>query len=82
MHSSAGNHPALSPARSPTTRLHPCLLAVSEANPGNPLLQMRGNAGSHDMQLGTETLQALQGATGASSSVALPRCAARPLPAG
>ncbi|EFN57470.1 hypothetical protein CHLNCDRAFT_30404 [Chlorella variabilis] len=47
--------------------------AVSAAHPGNPLLQMRGNAGSHDMQLGTDTLRALRGATSAGSSVPVPR---------
>ncbi|KAI3438644.1 hypothetical protein D9Q98_001066 [Chlorella vulgaris] len=46
---------------------------VSAAHPGNPLLQMRGNAGSHDMQLGTDTLRALKGATAPGSSVPIPR---------
>ncbi|PRW59300.1 D-glycerate 3- chloroplastic [Chlorella sorokiniana] len=46
---------------------------VATANPGNPLLQMRGNAGSHDMGLGTDTLQALKAATRAGSSVPIPR---------
>lgn len=48
--------------------------AVAAANPGNPLLQMRGNAGSHDMGLGTDTLQALKAATRPGSSVPIPRC--------
>lgn len=47
--------------------------AVAAANPGNPLLQMRGNAGSHDMGLGTDTLQALKAATRPGSSVPIPR---------
>lgn len=51
----------------------PPLCAVSAAHPGNPLLQMRGNAGSHDMQLGTDTLRALKGATAPGSSVPIPR---------
>lgn len=50
-------------------------LAVAAANSGNPLLQMRGNAGSHDMGLGTETLQALKAATRPGSSVPIPRWA-------
>lgn len=33
--------------------------ALAAANPSNPLLQYRGNAGSHDLQLGTDTLRAL-----------------------
>ncbi|CAE7837965.1 GLYK [Symbiodinium sp. CCMP2592] len=56
--------------------------AVSELHSGNPLLQTRGNAGTHDVQLGTRTLKALkkrsrrrQGteAEAARSSVFLPR---------
>lgn len=35
--------------------------ALAAANPSNPLLQYRGNAGSHDLQLGTDTLHALTG---------------------
>ena len=27
---------------------------LAEANPGNALLQLRGNAGTHDLQLGTQ----------------------------
>ncbi|PSC67851.1 hypothetical protein C2E20_8522 [Micractinium conductrix] len=46
---------------------------VAAAHPGNPLLEMRGNAGSHDMQLGADTLRALQGATAAGTTVPLPR---------
>ncbi len=33
--------------------------ALAEANSTNGLLQYRGNAGSHDLQLGTDTLTAL-----------------------
>ena len=51
------------------------LLAVAAANAGNPLLQMRGNAGSHDMELGAGTLRALRGATSAGARVPIPRCA-------
>ena len=52
----------------------PLAAAVAAAHPGNPLLQMRGNAGSHDMALGTDTLHALRGATTPGSTVPLPRC--------
>jgi hypothetical protein len=37
--------------------------AVAAAHPGNPLLQLRGNAGSHDLELGRETLTKLKGLT-------------------
>lgn len=47
--------------------------AVKAANAGNPLLEMRGNAGSHDVALGTNTLKALRAATAPGSSVPLPR---------
>ena len=62
-----------------TAPLPPCplSLAVATANPGNPLLQMRGNAGSHDMALGTDTLKALKAATRPGSSVPIPRWAPR-----
>lgn len=40
---------------------------------GNKLLQVRGNAGTHDLQLGEDTLQALQGAASADAEVAVPR---------
>ena len=34
--------------------------ALATANPGNALLKFRGNAGSHDVALGVETLRALK----------------------
>ena len=34
--------------------------AVSSGNPGNRLVQGRGNAGTHDLQLGADTLQRLR----------------------
>lgn len=49
------------------------LLEVAAAHPGNPLLQQRGNAGSHDLDLGSRTLGALRVAAGPASSVAVPR---------
>lgn len=48
-------------------------VAVAEEYAGNRLLEMRGNAGSHDVALGTKTLQALKKATSSESTVALPR---------
>ncbi len=39
----------------------------------NRLLQVRGNAGTHDLQLGTDTLQALKSANSKDSLVAVPR---------
>jgi D-glycerate 3-kinase len=35
-------------------------IARAAQHPGNPLLELRGNAGSHDLHLGTTTLRALQ----------------------
>ncbi|KAG0607984.1 hypothetical protein M758_8G069100 [Ceratodon purpureus] len=49
------------------------LKKVSESNPGNRLLEMRGNAGSHDLQLGTETLNALRSLTTSGKEIKLPR---------
>lgn len=39
------------------------LLELAAASPANALLQGRGNAGTHDLALGTNTLAALQAAT-------------------
>lgn len=47
--------------------------ALAAANPDNRLLQLRGNAGSHDLGLGTRTLGALRGLTGAGAAAAVPR---------
>lgn len=47
--------------------------AVAAAHAGNPLLQMRGNAGSHDLELGAATLRALKAATSPDAVVPLPR---------
>lgn len=44
--------------------------AVSELHSENPLMQTRGNAGTHDVQLGTRTLKALRSRN---AEVALPR---------
>ena len=46
--------------------------ALAAANPGNPLLELRGNAGSHDLRLGADTLAALA-AAGPGTSIPLPR---------
>ena len=47
-------------------------LAVQHA--GNRLLELRGNAGSHDVQLGTTTLEALRAANSSTSApFAIPR---------
>lgn len=45
-------------------------VSVSQKYTGNRLLEMRGNAGSHDVELGTRTLKALKEAR---EMVALPR---------
>ena len=47
-------------------------LAEEEA-PGNPLLELRGNAGSHDLALWEDTLQALQRCTGPGARARVPR---------
>ena len=44
-----------------------------QANTGNKLLELRGNAGSHDIQLARETLQKLKSAHSESADVALVR---------
>ena len=50
---------------------------VPQANPGNRLLQVRGNAGTHDLALGTQTLQALHdansGGSNGAAEIAVPR---------
>jgi D-glycerate 3-kinase len=46
--------------------------ALAAAHRGNPLLELRGNAGSHDLELGSATLAALR-AAGPGDSVPLPR---------
>mmetsp|Transcript_14462 Transcript_14462/g.45974 ORF Transcript_14462/g.45974 Transcript_14462/m.45974 type:complete len:388 (-) Transcript_14462:69-1232(-) len=40
---------------------------------GNRLLKFRGNAGSHDLELGSSALEALKGCTSAGSSAGMPR---------
>lgn len=42
---------------------------LAAANPNNPLLQVRGNAGTHDIELGRATLTALTSATASNSEV-------------
>lgn len=46
---------------------------VAAANPGNGLLQYRGNAGTHDLELGTQTLQTLRQLASPEQSAAVPR---------
>jgi len=52
-------------------------VALAEREAGNPLLELRGNAGSHDVALGARVLEALTGLNGGPESrpdsVALPR---------
>lgn len=45
----------------------------SLAERGNRLLAYRGNAGTHDVQLGKETIEELKKCTNSSKQVALPR---------
>jgi D-glycerate 3-kinase len=47
--------------------------ALAAANPDNRLVALRGNAGTHDLQLGRDTLLQLKGCTGSGSTVAVPR---------
>eukprot|EP00879_Flechtneria_rotunda_P015702 GHRR01016424.1.p1 GENE.GHRR01016424.1~~GHRR01016424.1.p1 ORF type:complete len:355 (+),score=81.51 GHRR01016424.1:153-1217(+) len=47
--------------------------AVVAAHPDNRLLGVRGNAGTHDLALGAQTLQQLKGLKAAGHSVAVPR---------
>ena len=44
-----------------------------QAKSDNRLLQVRGNAGTHDLQLGRETLEALQNAGSPDVDIAVPR---------
>ncbi|KAL5823054.1 hypothetical protein ACOSQ3_020998 [Xanthoceras sorbifolium] len=46
---------------------------LREANPGNALLEFRGNAGSHDLQLSVETLTALSKLNKEGMKMKLPR---------
>ncbi|CAI5941398.1 unnamed protein product [Closterium sp. NIES-65] len=47
--------------------------ALREAHPANRLLELRGNAGSHDLALGVSTLSALKKASAPGTRVPLPR---------
>jgi len=47
--------------------------ALARQHPDNRLLQLRGNAGSHDLELGSQTLRRLRGLTGAGQSAQVPR---------
>lgn len=46
---------------------------LREANPGNRLLEFRGNAGSHDLSLSVETLTALSKLTKEGAKMKIPR---------
>lgn len=47
--------------------------ALAAAHPGNRLLQLRGNAGTHDLALGTTTLQRLRALAHEGQSMSVPR---------
>lgn len=47
--------------------------ALATANPDNRLLALRGNAGTHDLQLGRQTLQQLKACVSSDSKVAVAR---------
>lgn len=47
--------------------------SVREANAGNRLLELRGNAGSHDLPLGVQTVKELKQANKKGVTVSLPR---------
>lgn len=47
--------------------------AVAAAHPENALLQVRGNAGTHDVELGVETLSALSMRSSAPARIPIPR---------
>ncbi|KAL3150639.1 hypothetical protein ABBQ32_000441 [Trebouxia sp. C0010 RCD-2024] len=47
--------------------------ALAKAHPDNPLLQVRGQAGTHDIELARQTLEQLKLATSESSEVAVVR---------
>ena len=46
---------------------------AEEGAPGNPLLELRGNAGSHDMALWEDTLRALTGCSAQGSQARIPK---------
>lgn len=46
---------------------------LAAASPGNQLMQLRGNAGTHDVSLGLQTIKALKAARSTNDEVALPR---------
>lgn len=48
-------------------------VAVAEESKGNPLLQYRGNAGTHDLQLAMDTINKLKKLTNKDASCSLPR---------
>lgn len=47
--------------------------ALAAAHPNNPLLQVRGNAGTHDLALGTKTLTALREGRADAGALRIPR---------
>jgi D-glycerate 3-kinase len=47
--------------------------ALAAAHPDNRLLQLRGNAGTHDLALGRDTLSQLKGLSAAGATAAVPR---------
>lgn len=46
---------------------------LAAENPGNALLELRGNAGSHDLKLGTQTLEALRNLSSLGRKAKVPR---------
>ncbi|XP_056167390.1 D-glycerate 3-kinase, chloroplastic isoform X2 [Syzygium oleosum] len=51
----------------------PLVAKLREENPGNALLELRGNAGSHDLQFSVETLTAVTNLTKEGMKMKLPR---------
>lgn len=47
---------------------------LAAEHPSNPLLQYRGNAGTHDLELGAETLKRLRGLRSPQDTASVPRC--------
>lgn len=65
--------PSISRRRRRRRRRAPTPAPVSRSHPDNPLLQVRGNALTHDLELGTATLQDLAAAGPDSPPALLPR---------
>ena len=70
--------PVIGISQQPLIGIHFCSIQdqcnLGSLNSGNKLLQYRGNAGTHDLKLGSDTLKSLRDLRESGSKMGVPRC--------